>query len=61
METIPIKYIGRHDYYTDNRYGTGLTWRKNYTVHEVPADKAANLLRHTDCFASTASGWGDEA
>lgn len=59
MPTINIKYIGRYDYYTDKRYGTGLTWQKGMTVHAVPEDKANCLLRHADSFASTENGWGE--
>ena len=54
---VKIKYIGPKDVYEDTLYGTGLVWKKGFTVHEVPYDVARKMLKHADCFASTEAGW----
>lgn len=49
-DTIPLRYVGKKDFETDHLYGTNITWRRG-EVHDVPANKAALLLQHTDVWA----------
>jgi len=49
IEMVPIKYIGKREYHTDNLYGTGVTWASGET-RLIPVDKVAALLQHADVY-----------
>lgn len=48
---ILITYIGKRAPYTDNLYGTNLTWTKKGETLRVSAEAAKKMLRHIDVFA----------
>jgi hypothetical protein len=48
-----IKYTGKKPQFTDNIYGTKLTWIKDITVHKLDSLTARRFLRHIDCFTET--------
>jgi len=50
MKQIAVKYIGRHDTYTDKIFKTKLTWA-NGESHLVDAPIAKRMLEYADCFA----------
>lgn len=49
MNKVPIKYIGHRAVYTDNAYGSGITWKKDQTIL-VNEELATKLLRHPDVY-----------
>lgn len=48
---VPVQYIGRRDTFTDNLYGSGLTFVRDQ-VRAVPGALAERLLRHTGMFVA---------
>lgn len=48
-----VRYIGRHATYTDNLYGTGLTFQRGQTAI-VPAEIAVRMLKHRDSYEAVA-------
>lgn len=49
QEKVSVRFIGRKAPWTDNLYGTNLTFEKDQ-VRAVPADIAKKFLKHGDCF-----------
>lgn len=47
---MKLKYIGRHDTFRDNIYGSNLTWIKGVTVLDVPEKFAVKLAQHSALF-----------
>lgn len=45
-----IKYVGRHARWTDNIFGTGLTWLKDETVHPISPAIAKRMLKWGGAF-----------
>lgn len=45
-----VQYVGRRASWTDNLYGSGLTFARGQ-VRKVPASLAGKFLRHSDVFA----------
>jgi hypothetical protein len=50
MKTIPIRYIGKKPEHEDALYGTGLTWKGQGDVQQVPRLQASHMLVHTDVY-----------
>ena len=48
---VPVQYVGRRDTFTDNLYGSGLTFVRDQ-VRAVPGALAERLLRHTGMFVA---------
>jgi hypothetical protein len=48
QQVVPIVYIGKKDYKTDNVNHTKTVWQKPGDVQPYPLDKAASLLRHSE-------------
>ena len=48
-QKIRVRYIGRHDTYTDNLYGTGLTFERGQSAL-VPPEIAVRMLKHKDSY-----------
>jgi len=48
QQVVPIVYVGKKDYKTDNVNHTKTVWQKPGDVQPYPLDKAASLLRHTE-------------
>lgn len=48
QQVVPIVYIGKKDFKTDNVNHTKTVWNKTGSVQPYPLDKAASLLRHPD-------------
>lgn len=48
---VPVQYIGRRETFTDNLYGSGLSFTRDQ-VRAVPGDLAERLLRHTGMFVA---------
>lgn len=49
-----IKYVGRHARWTDNIFGTGLTWLKGETVHPIIPPIAKRMLKWGSVFQQVA-------
>lgn len=48
---VLVQYVGRRETFTDNLYGSGLSFTRDQ-VRPVPGDLAERLLRHTGMFAA---------
>lgn len=48
QKVVPIEYVGKKDYKTDNVNHTKTIWSKPGDVQPYPLEKAASLLRYPD-------------
>lgn len=48
---VMIKYIGKRPTHKDGNYGTGIQWDHQGQSKPVPAEAAAQMLRHPDVYA----------
>jgi hypothetical protein len=48
QQVVPVIYIGKKDFKTDNVNHTKTVWSKPGDVQPYPLDKAAALLRHPE-------------
>lgn len=48
QQVVPIKYVGRKPYKTDNVNHTKTVWKEPGDVQPYPLHLAASLLRHPD-------------